>query len=282
MPDFSSLLPADGAPNGEKFAFQSRSPGPMSLTPEAYWTSLDFRIRSMRLPLNCADTPERDAMRLQTRDRRDRQIASSAGHGSFCTRFAFMAASYLLCMGFSLSSQAETSARQNLDTLSLTYGRVSQHYLTAWSDPALPAGVLRGMPPLSASAATAGLSESPTAPEDAGQATAPDAQESLLDPAILYVLDLGKAGMEMVVSAKNTLQPGQCVVLERSGDYVNLRGVNSGFCDLMNQATIATLQPIHSAAARRCKAARHQFTADSESEEASLTPAELGMLCDGS
>ena len=35
--------------------------------------------------------------------------------------------------------------------------------------------------------------------------------------------------MEMVVSAKNTLQPGQCVVLERSGDYVNLRGVNSGF-----------------------------------------------------
>jgi hypothetical protein len=87
--------------------------------------------------------------------------------------------------------------------------------------------------------------------------------------------------MEMVVSAKNTLQPGQCVVLERSGDYVNLRGVNSGFCDLMNQATIATLQTIHSAAARRCKAARHQFTADPESEEASLTRSELGMLCDG-
>jgi len=45
--------------------------------------------------------------------------------------------------------------------------------------------------------------------------------------------------MEMVVSAKKTLQPGQCVALERSGDYVNLRGVNSGFCDPMNQATIA-------------------------------------------
>ena len=235
----------------------------------------------MRLRLNCADTPKLDAVWEQTRDRRDRQMAISARYCSFCTGFALIAASYLLCLGFSLSSQAETSARQNLDTLSLTYGRVAQHYLTAWSDPALPAGVLRGLPPLSASAATAGLADSPTAPEDARQATAPDAQESLLDPAILYVLDLEKAGMEMVVSAKNTLQPGQCVVLERSGDYVNLRGVNSGFCDPMNQTTIATLQPIHSAAARRCRAARHQFTADSESEEASLTPAELGMLCDG-
>ena len=234
----------------------------------------------MRLRLNCADTPKLDAVWAQTRDRLDWQMAISARYCSFCTRFALIAASYLLCLGFSLSSQAETSDRQNLDTLSLTYGRVAQHYLTAWSDPALPAGVLRGLPPLSASAATAGLSESPTAPEDARQATAPDAQESLLDPAILYALDLGQAGMEMVVSAKNTFKPGQCVVLERSGDYVNLRGVNSGFCDPMNQATIATLQTIHSGAARRCKAARHQFTADSESEEASLTRAELGMLCD--
>ena len=236
----------------------------------------------MRLPLTCADTPELDAMRLQTRDRRDRQIASSAGHGSFCTRFAFMAASYLLCMGLSLSLQAETGTKQNLDAISVTYGRVSQHYLTAWSDPTLPAGILRGLPPLSASAATPGLSESPTALEGANKTPSPEVEENLLDPAILYALDRGEAGMEMVVSAKTTLQPGQCVALERSGDYVNLRGVNSGFCDPMSQATIAQLQTTHNATARRCRAARQQFTTDAGSEEATLTRAELGMLCDGS
>ncbi len=236
----------------------------------------------MRLRLNCADTPELDVVRVHTRDRRDCQRASFTEHCSIDTRFLSMAASYLLCIGFSLSVQAETGARQTSDTVSVTYGRVSQHYLTTWSDPTLPAGVLRGLPPLSASAAAAGLSESPTASEDASQATAPEAEEHLLDQAILYALDLGEAGMEMVVSAKNTLQPGQCIALERSGGYANLRGVNSGFCDPMNQTTISQLQTINSATAKRCMAARNQFTTDTGSEQATLTRAELGILCDGS
>ena len=236
----------------------------------------------MRLRFNCADTPKLDAVWVRTRDRRECQMASSAAHCSFCKRVVFMAASCLLCMGFSLSLQAETGARQTADTLSVTYGRVAQHYLTAWTDPTLPAGVLRGLPPLSASAATAGLSESSTASEGVRQALTPDAEESVLDPAILYALDLGGVGMEMVVSAKSTLQPGQCIALERSGGYVNLRGVNSGFCDPMNQATIAQLQTTQSAAARRCKAARNQVTDEAGREEVTLTRAELGMLCDGS
>ena len=95
-------------------------PDPMTLTPEAYWALTDLRTRRMRLRLNCADTPELDVVRVHTRDRRDCQRASFTEHCSIDTRFLSMAASYLLGIGFSLSVQAETGARQTSDTVSVT------------------------------------------------------------------------------------------------------------------------------------------------------------------
>jgi len=86
----------------------------------------------------------------------------------------------------------------------------------------------------------------------------------------------------MVVSAKTTLQPGDCAAIERSGTYFNLRGVNAGFCDPTNQATIAGLRSVNVAAAQRCKVTRAQLEALTVDENQTLTASEIGMLCDGS
>ena len=102
------------------------------------------------------------------------------------------------------------------------------------------------------------------------------------EAAVLYAIDLGEDGMTMVVSAKTTLQPGDCAAIERSGTYFNLRGVNAGFCDPTNQATIADLQSVNVAAAQRCKVARAQLDALTVDENQTLTTSEIGMLCDGS
>ena len=108
--------------------------------------------------------------------------------------------------------------------------------------------------------------------------TATDTNEA----AVLYAIDLGEDGMTTVVSTKTSLQPGDCVAIERSGTYFNLRGVNAGFCDPTNQATIAGLQSANVAAAQRCKGARAQLEAKSFEEDQTLTAREIGMLCDGS
>ena len=51
-----------------------------------------------------------------------------------------------------LWAQSQTSI--NSEAISVNYGRVTQHYQTRWSDPTLPAGVLRGQPPLCYPAST--------------------------------------------------------------------------------------------------------------------------------
>ena len=88
--------------------------------------------------------------------------------------------------------------------------------------------------------------------------------------------------MTMVVSTKTSLRPGDCAAIERSGTYFNLRGVNAGFCDPINQATNAGLQSVNVAAAQRCKVARAQLDALTVDENQTLTTSEIGMLCDGS
>ena len=81
--------------------------------------------------------------------------------------------------------------------------------------------------------------------------TANDTNEA----AVLYAIDLGKT-MTTLVSTKTSLQPGDCVAIERSGSYFNLRGVNAGFCDPTNQAIIAGLQSVN--VARRSAARRRE------------------------
>ena len=100
--------------------------------------------------------------------------------------------------------------------------------------------------------------------------------------AVLYAIDLGENGMTMVVSTKTSLRPGDCAAMERSGTYLNLRGVNAGFCDPTNQAIIADLRSVNVAAAQRCKVAREHQEALAVDESQPSTPSGIGILCDGS
>ena len=182
------------------------------------------------------------------------------------------------------TAQAQTVA--SADSISINYGFVTQHYQTTWSDPTLPAGVARGMPPAVVAPAIDNVSDSEDEsykPADStNQPNSTETASNTNEAAVLYAIDLGEDGMTMVVSAKTTLQPGDCAAIERSGTYFNLRGVNAGFCDPTNQATIAGLQSVNMAAAQRCKVARAQLDTITVEENQTLTASEIRMLCDGS
>ena len=188
------------------------------------------------------------------------------------------------------AAQAQTVA--STDRISIDYGMVTQHYQTTWSDPTLPAGVARGMPPSAMTSAMASGSDNEgesNMPADitrdensTGTGTGTWTDDVTREAAVLYAIDLGEDGMTMVVSTKTSLQPGDCAAIERSGTYFNLRGVNAGFCDPINQATIAGLQSATEAAAQRCKVAREQLETMTVEEDQTLTENEIGMLCDGS
>ena len=182
------------------------------------------------------------------------------------------------------TAQAQTVA--SADRISIDHGFVTQHYQTTWSDPTLPAGVARGMPPAAAATPVESISdnksESSKPADSSSGANSTETASDTNEAAVLYAIDLGEDGMTMVVSAKKTLQPGDCAAIERSGTYFNLRDVNAGFCDPANQATIAGLRSVNVAAAQRCKVARAQLDALTVDENQTLTASEIGMLCDGS
>ena len=181
---------------------------------------------------------------------------------------------------------AQAQAVASVDRISIDYGVVIQHYQTTWSDPRLPAGVMRGMPPSAMTSVMDSVSDTEgesSVPEDAIiDADSTQAENTINEAAVLYAIDLGEDGMTMVVSTKTSLQPGDCAAIERSDTYFNLRGVNAGFCDPTNQATIAGLQSVNVAAAKRCKVAREQLETMTVEENQTLTESEIGMLCDGS
>ena len=181
---------------------------------------------------------------------------------------------------------AQAQAVASVDRISIDYGVVTQHYQTTWSDPRLPAGVMRGMPPSAMTSAmnsgTDNEGESSMSAYSTSDANSTETANDTSEAAVLYAIDLGEDGMTMVVSAKTTLQPGDCAAIERSGTYFNLRGVNAGFCDPTNQATIAGLRSVNVAAAQRCKVTRAQLEALTVDENQTLTASEIGMLCDGS
>ena len=181
---------------------------------------------------------------------------------------------------------AQAQAVASADRISIDYGMVTQHYQTTWSDPTLPAGVARGMPPsamISVMDSVSDTEDDTSVPTDAIiDADSTEAENTIDEAAVLYAIDLGEDGMTMVVSTKSSLQPGDCAAIERSGTYFNLRGVNAGFCDPINQATIAGLLSANVAAAQRCKVAREQLETMTVEENQALTESEIGMLCDGS
>ena len=185
-----------------------------------------------------------------------------------------------------IQATAQAQTVKSADRISIDYGFVTQHYQTTWSDPTLPAGVARGTPPAAMTPPIDNVSDDEgQSYKPADSTNQPNSTETANDTneaAVLYAIDLGEDGMTTLVSSKTSLQPGDCVAIERSGTYFNLRGVNAGFCDPTNQATIAGLQSVNVAAAQRCKVARAQLEAKRFEEDQTLTASEIGMLCDGS
>ena len=185
-----------------------------------------------------------------------------------------------------IQATAHAQTVKSADRISIDYGFVTQHYQTTWSDPTLPAGVARGMPssasvsPIESVSGNEGESSKPA--DSSSDANSTETASDTNEAAVLYAIDLGGDGMTTVVSTKTSLQPGNCVAIERSGTYLNLRGVNAGFCDPTNQATIAGLQSVNLAAAQRCMVARAPLEAKTFDENQTLTASEIGILCDGS
>ena len=185
-----------------------------------------------------------------------------------------------------IQATAHAQTVKSADRISIDYGFVTQHYQTTWSDPTLPAGVARGMSPSARTFpidnVTDDKGESPKPADSTNQPNSTETANGTNEAAVLYAIDLGENGMTTVVSTKTSLQPGNCVAIERSGTYFNLRGVNAGFCDPTNQATIAGLQSVNLAAAQRCMVARAPLEAKTFDENQTLTASEIGILCDGS
>tara|TARA_Y100000385_G_C13086374_1_gene636564 strand:+ start:1786 stop:2490 length:705 start_codon:yes stop_codon:yes gene_type:complete len=169
------------------------------------------------------------------------------------------------------------------ETISIVYGYVTHHYLTKWEDRNLPAGVLRGLPPDFASM-LADEPEARSASTQVGNDTAPSdlpERQPETEAAILYQLDFGDQGMQMMVSTKKGLRPGHCVALERRGEHSNLRRVSPAFCDPANQSVIESLEVIRIQQAEHCLQALSGIH-NGATEVKSIDPlAEIKMLCDG-
>jgi len=164
----------------------------------------------------------------------------------------------------------------------VNYGRVTQHYQTRWSDPTLPAGVLRGQPPSVLSNFNKTGADAPSGVEAGSLSPSAETADQSGEDAVLYVLDFGMDGMTMAVSTKHAFKPGDCVAIEQANDYVNLRGMNRGFCNPDNQATMLQLRPDNIAAAKRCRMAREHMLSGSVVDSPALNLEAIGMLCDGS
>lgn len=169
------------------------------------------------------------------------------------------------------------------ETISIVYGYVTHHYLTTWEDRNLPAGVLRGLPPGIAPIQT---DESETRPAsiDIGNDTAPSdlaGRQPEAESAILYQLDFGDQGMQMMVSTKKGLRPGHCVALERRGEHSNLRRVSPAFCDPANQSVIESLEAIRTQQAEHCLQALFGIENGATGVKSIDPLAKIKMLCDG-
>ena len=215
--------------------------------------------------------------------RQTQKISRAAGR-AHCTNGA-LTIGVALGLVFALCSpmlRAQSHSSPGSESISVTYGRITQHYRASWSDPTLPAGVLRGMTPFSQLTLNRTSADTSKAVESDTMTTSSETADQNGEGAILYAIDFGADGMAMVVSAKRTFQPGDCVAVERADSYLNLRGVNHGFCNPENQTTILNLRSNSVAAAKQCRTARKQRQFGAAIDNAALRLEELGILCDGS
>ena len=191
-------------------------------------------------------------------------------------------AAAVMCWVAPLGTLAQQAAATAQKPITIQYGFIAQHYATSWSDPSLPAGVTRGTPPSPHDSVPANDTIRNTQVLGKNPAQVPDDTSRPEDPAVLYAVDLGSDGMEMILSAKSILRPGTCIAVERSGTYANLRSVNIGYCDATNAETVAGLASVNEAAARRCMTARLSEADESTDASLPLQPSAMAILCDGS
>lgn len=167
--------------------------------------------------------------------------------------------------------------------VSIIYGYVTHHYLTTWEDRNLPAGVLRGLHPSIASHQGDERENQPSSTQKGEDATLPKPtdQQPPQDAAILYQLDLGERGMQMMVSTKTGLRPGHCIALERRGATSNLRRVSPAFCEPANGAVIDKLETVRAAQAEHCMQALWRIHNSAPANKSMNPLPEIQMLCDG-
>ena len=183
------------------------------------------------------------------------------------------------CDSSTLWAQSQSSSGS--EDISVDYGKVTQHYQTRWSDPTLPAGCC-GRPPHLLSNLNKTEADAPSDVEARTLSPRAEIADRSDEKAVLYVLDLGVDGMTMAVSTKHTFKPGDCVAVERANNYLNLRGINRGFCNPDNHAMIMRLRSNSVAAANQCRRAREQQVLEAAFENVALKREAIGMLCDGS
>ena len=177
---------------------------------------------------------------------------------------------------------AQPQSSPGSEDISVYYGKITQHYQTRWSDPTLPAGVLRGRPPHLLSNLNETEAEASLDVEAGTLSPRAEIADQSDEKAVLYILDLGVDGMTMAVSTKHGFKPGDCVAVERANNYLNLRGINRGFCNPDNHAMIMQLRSNSVAAASQCRKAREQQVLDAAFENLAFKREAIGMLCDGS
>lgn len=204
--------------------------------------------------------------------------------GSARHRLVALLAATLFTAGAAHQAIAQSSTTMSGEPISIIYGYITHHYLTAWQDRNLPAGVLRGLPPLVEPPLNQQTDDpSPRPAPSATNATSTEvlATQSADDVAILYQLDLGERGMQMIVSSKRGLKPGHCVALEQRGQTNNLRRVSEAFCGSASREVTESVGAMRSLQADYCMQALARLR-DNQAKTESIDPiTEIRMLCDG-
>ncbi len=196
---------------------------------------------------------------------------------------ASLLAAALCAAGATLPAVAQPSPSGSGEPISIVYGYITHHYLTSWEDRNLPAGILRGLPPL----VGAQLEDETekrivsSLPDDDAALAETGAPQLADDAAILYQLDLGERGMQMIVSAKTGLKPGHCIALEQRGLTSNLRRVSEAFCDPVSGQVTESVDTIRALQADYCMQAMARLQTGAADTESINSMAEIQMLCDG-
>lgn len=225
------------------------------------------------------NTPRRRATRQQSRSR----LLFGCGIKQGVRPVISLVVAILMALIHIPQVMSQNSTLRPEETISIVYGYVTHHYLTTWEDRNLPAGVLRGLPPNAATNPSDETENAISSRQVVNDSGLPEGTEvaPAQDAAILYQLDLGERGMQMMVSTKTGLKPGDCIALERQDTISNLRRVSPAFCRPENQMVINQLESMRNSQANHCLQALRRIRENEADSDARGSLPEIQMLCDG-